>query len=80
MKNFLKSLWGGFVTTITIFALALVFWVFFTLGLVLGLLLSPVLWIVASHWSYKTKHLKEFADNFLNDLERIIKDAENDLP
>ncbi len=80
MKNFLKSLWGGFITTITVFTIALVFWVFFTLGLVLGLVLSPILLVMASHWSYKVESLRDFADNFLDDLERIVKDAEDDLP
>ena len=80
MKKFLKGLWSGFIVTITALLLAVVVWAFFTLALALAVVTSPILVIVATHWSYKIESLKDFAENFLDDLERVIGDAEDDLP
>lgn len=80
MKKILKGLWSGFIVTITALLLAAVVWAFFTLALVLAVVTSPILVVVATHWSCKIESLKDFAENFLDDLERVIEDAEDDLP
>jgi Flp pilus assembly protein TadB len=59
MKKFLKCLWGGLVSTLTLLLLALVIWAFLTLAVVVVVVFSPVLFVLFVHLSYKEKDDEE---------------------
>lgn len=77
MKEFLKCLWGGALSTLTMLLLALVVWASLTLVVVIVIVSSPVLFVLFVHWAYKARSLIDFLKEVIAELEREKDDEEN---
>ena len=80
MKKFLKCLWGGLVSTLTLLLLALVIWAFLTLAVVVVVVFSPVLFVLFVHLSYKATSFIDFVlivKEVIAELEKEKDDEEN---
>lgn len=77
MKKFLKCLWGGLVSTLTLLLLALVIWAFLTLAVVVVVVFSPVLFVLFVHLSYKATSFIDIVKEVIAELEKEKDDEEN---
>ena len=77
MKKFLKCLWGGLVSTLTLLLLALVIWAFLTLSVTIVVVFSPVLFVLFVHWAYKARSFIDFIKEVIAELEKEKDDEEN---
>ena len=77
MKELLKCLWGGVLSTLTMLLLVLVVWASLTLVVVIVIVSSPVLFLLFVHWAYKTRSFIDFLKELITELEREKDDEED---